>query len=86
MDTEVLNVVGEITRAEAKALQPEAESADYAELSPGGFIQMWYKKLPLDYWSTSEKLSKPVWHYLSYAKLWIGSSDDMTKKRLLKLV
>ena len=81
--SETLNVVGEITRADAKRLQPEAECADYAELNHAGDIQMWYKQAPLDNYA---KGSPMIWYYLSYANLWMGSSDDMTKKRLLKLV
>jgi hypothetical protein len=77
-----LNIVGELSRNEVW-LNKYEKTADYAQLTPDGKIQMFYAKKHIGY---ADSTSALVWHYLSYANIWMGSSDDMSKKRLLKLV
>ena len=70
-----LNIVGELSRS-CTDLSKYEKTADYAELSHNDKIQMFYRYNKDFGW----------WEYLSFANLWMGSSDDITKKRLLKLV
>jgi len=79
-----LNIVGTLDRSDKNIRLNEYEkSSEYAEVNRVDEIQMFYKKAPLDDYAHKDKL---IWQYLSHYKLWVGSSDDMSKKRLLKLV
>ena len=79
-----LNIVGELSRSGMDFKLSEYEkTAEYAELNRLDEIQMFYKQGPLDAFKTDSKI---IWYYLSYNGMWSGSSDDMSLKRLLKLV
>ena len=78
-----LNIVGEIKRSDVVALNKYAKDAQYAELAPTDKIQMFYTQKHIGY---ADENSPMVWHYLSFANLWMGSSDDMSKKRLLRVI
>ena len=82
METE-LNIVGEIKRSDVIELNKYAKDAQYAELTHDDNIQMFYAQKPIGY---ADSNSPMVWHYLSFANLWMGASSDMSKKRLLKIV
>jgi len=82
METE-LNIVGQIKRSDVIALNKYATEAQYAELAPTDKIQMFYAKIPIGY---ADENSPMIWHYFSFANIWMGSSDTMSKKRLLKIV
>jgi len=78
-----LNIVGEIKRSDVVALNKYAKDAQYAELAPTDTIQMFYTQKPIGH---TDSNSSMVWHYLSFANIWMGASDNMSKKRLLKIV
>jgi hypothetical protein len=78
-----MNIVGTISRKTVIELNPYAKDAQYAELAPTDKIQMFYAKKPIGYADSSSPM---VWHYLSFANIWMGSSDNMDKKRLLKVI
>lgn len=77
-----LNVIGEI---EKEKLSPcfGAEFAQVESIDGKDQVVMLYKLSEINY---CDSISKKVWHYLSYANIWMGSSDDITKKRLLKII
>ena len=76
-----LNIVGELSRS--TIVNEYERSAEYAELNRIDEIQMFYKQGPLEAFLPDSKI---IWQYLSYTKLWMCSSDDMSRKRLLKIV
>jgi len=78
-----LNIVGEIKRSDVIELNKYAKDAQYAELTHDDKIQMFYAQKPIGYADTTSPM---VWHYLSFANLWMGASSDMSKKRLLKII
>ena len=78
-----LNIVGEISRTEVAQLNKHATDAEYAELNKLDQIQMFYRQMPIGY---ADGDSKNVWHYLSFANIWMGASDRMDTKRLLRIV
>lgn len=83
MENNTLNIVGEISRSNVLTMKKEAKDAQYAELNHNDEIQMFYTQKPIGY---ADSTSAMIWHYLSFANIWMGSSDDMNKKRLLKII
>ena len=58
----------------------------YSTMRDGITPQMYYKKLPIQY---NDNTSKHVWHYLSYANIWIGSNikvDSFEESRLVPII
>jgi hypothetical protein len=79
-----MHILKEIKRSEVIELNPYAKDADYAEVSKiTGNIQMFYRHFAHE---CEKTIFQPSWHYLSFANLWMGSSDNMENKYLLKIV